>query len=170
MKAITIKEPWAMMIALGETKNETRSWRTNYRGWIAIHAAKSMVGSRLENDTHTLADQLLGDQEMPLGAIVAIAKLTDCIEITKEYTESLTLQERTFGYYKPGYFAWTLEDVCRIDTPIKYKGQQGLFNIDERILQRAITEEGFDKMRQAGITTLKEAKRCAHEIARGGKA
>ncbi|KXG09931.1 hypothetical protein AT864_01491 [Anoxybacillus sp. P3H1B] len=42
MKAITIKQPWATLIALGEKKFETRSWKTNYRGKIAIHAGKTI--------------------------------------------------------------------------------------------------------------------------------
>ena len=40
MKAITLWDPWASLIALGEKKVETRSWRTDYRGPLAIHAAK----------------------------------------------------------------------------------------------------------------------------------
>lgn len=40
MKAITLWQPWASLIAIGAKKYETRSWKTNYRGPIAIHAAK----------------------------------------------------------------------------------------------------------------------------------
>ena len=39
MKAITIWQPWASLIACGAKKYETRSWPTKYRGPIAIHAA-----------------------------------------------------------------------------------------------------------------------------------
>lgn len=42
MKAITIRQPWASLIALGEKKIETRSWQTKYRGPILIHAGKSV--------------------------------------------------------------------------------------------------------------------------------
>lgn len=42
MKAITIKQPWATLIALGEKRFETRSWQTKYRGPIAIHAGKTI--------------------------------------------------------------------------------------------------------------------------------
>ncbi|WP_309145170.1 ASCH domain-containing protein, partial [Brevibacillus sp. HB2.2] len=40
MKAITIHQSWATLIALGEKRFETRGWSTNHRGPIAIHAAK----------------------------------------------------------------------------------------------------------------------------------
>jgi len=42
VKAITIREPWATLVAIGAKQIETRSWPTSYRGPIAIHAAKGM--------------------------------------------------------------------------------------------------------------------------------
>jgi activating signal cointegrator 1 len=42
MKAITIIQPWATLIALGEKKFETRSWATKHRGPLAIHAGKKI--------------------------------------------------------------------------------------------------------------------------------
>ena len=43
MKAITIWQPWAFLLAMGAKQYETRSWETAYRGPIAIHAAKRPV-------------------------------------------------------------------------------------------------------------------------------
>ena len=42
MKVITIKQPWATLIAEGIKKYEFRSWKTNYRGEIYIHASLSL--------------------------------------------------------------------------------------------------------------------------------
>ena len=44
IKAITIYQPWASLKACGAKKFETRGWATNYRGPIAIHAAKQYFG------------------------------------------------------------------------------------------------------------------------------
>jgi hypothetical protein len=41
MKALSLWQPWATLIALKKKQIETRSWRTTYRGPLAIHAAKS---------------------------------------------------------------------------------------------------------------------------------
>ena len=43
MKALTIWQPWAGAAAAGIKHNETRSWYTNYRGPLAIHAAKQSI-------------------------------------------------------------------------------------------------------------------------------
>ena len=40
MKALTLTQPWASLVACGAKTIETRSWRTPYRGPVAIHAAK----------------------------------------------------------------------------------------------------------------------------------
>ncbi len=39
MKALTLWQPWASLIAIGAKSIETRSWATPYRGRLAIHAA-----------------------------------------------------------------------------------------------------------------------------------
>lgn len=43
MKAITIWQPWASLIACGAKQYKTGSWATSYRGPIAIHAAAVKV-------------------------------------------------------------------------------------------------------------------------------
>lgn len=40
MKALTLHQPWASLVAIGAKTIETRSWRTSYRGPLAMHAAK----------------------------------------------------------------------------------------------------------------------------------
>lgn len=98
MKAITVLEPWASLIACGAKKIETRSWSTKYRGRIAIHAAASDrhyplcygepfltaleqfskavdIGGAVEAEYE---DRI----ELEYGKVIAIADLVDCIEVT----------------------------------------------------------------------------------------
>lgn len=44
MKALTLWQPWASLVALGVKTIETRSWSTGYRGPLAIHAASTNAG------------------------------------------------------------------------------------------------------------------------------
>ena len=41
MKLISLWEPWATLLATGQKRIETRSWSTDYRGPVAIHAFKA---------------------------------------------------------------------------------------------------------------------------------
>lgn len=40
MKALTLYQPWASLVAIGAKRIETRSWNTKYRGPLAIHVSK----------------------------------------------------------------------------------------------------------------------------------
>jgi hypothetical protein len=42
MKAITLQQPWASLVAVGAKHIETRAWHTRYRGPLAIHAGQAL--------------------------------------------------------------------------------------------------------------------------------
>ncbi len=48
MKVLTLKQPWATLVAEGIKKYEFRSWKTNYRGKILIHAGTGIDKKELE--------------------------------------------------------------------------------------------------------------------------
>jgi len=94
MKAITIYQPWASLIACGAKRFETRSWATNHRGIIAIHAGARSVTPFLRglikaDDDYALRDFALAYKEtglgmmedLPRGAVIATAELVECRKI-----------------------------------------------------------------------------------------
>lgn len=146
MKAITIKQPWATLIALGLKEFETRSWATKHRGPIAIHAGKSIDKEAFNEPTIYSALVKTGIEsliDLPTGAVIAIANLTECHKITSDYY-SMYEQESAgtdkghlieddewwFGNYEEGRYAWQLSDVQAIE-PVLAKGQLSLWNWDE---------------------------------------
>lgn len=139
MKAITIIQPWATLIALGEKKFETRSWRTHYRGSIAIHAGKQIDLEALT--INEIKDALVRNgitdwTKLPVGAVLAIAELKDCQKSVDTWTDGYILEngvyiyhpEYEFGDFTPGRFAWEMTDVKQLSEPIEAKGRQGLWN------------------------------------------
>ena len=139
MKTITLWQPWASLIATGAKKIETRSWPTKYRGLLAIHASASAPSwvkklrfiepYRSVLYKHNL---LLSADKWPFGKVVATCNLVDCVEITNQFIDGLTEQEKAFGDYTPGRYAWILEDVKKLDPPVPAKGKQGLWNWEGR--------------------------------------
>lgn len=93
IKAISLHQPWASAIAIGAKSIETRDWETGHRGPLAIHAARRLVKSDLAQlaklDCWQAALAPLGDgapltaaalaELLPLGAVVAVAELVDCV-------------------------------------------------------------------------------------------
>jgi len=114
MKAISVWQPWALLLVHGLKKIETRSWLTKYRGPLLIHAAlKELPG--------------LGILNLPRGGIIGTVDLIDCQEINLFNQPSET--ERQYGDYKPGRFMWITENPKAFKKIIPYKGNQRIFNI-----------------------------------------
>jgi hypothetical protein len=139
MKAITIHQPWATLIALGEKQFETRSWATRHRGLLAIHAAKKIDKELCMREPFlSVLDKHGYDVEnLPTGAIVATCTLSNCFEVTgvdQRFAEIsygkrvLDGNELEFGWYEEGRYAWELLDINPVGLPIPAKGQQGLWN------------------------------------------
>ena len=130
MKAITLWEPWATLIALGHKKYETRHWKTRWRGNIAIHAAKRWkpdqinIFNRLRERCPELSDYTIDD--LSFGCVVAACRIVT-IHRTEDVRAGLSLLERVGGNYENGRYAWELEIVRLPPEPIPAKGQQGLW-------------------------------------------
>lgn len=106
MKALSMTQPWATLVAIGAKKIETRSWYTIYRGPLAIHAAKGFPRSAREFTTSPACYMavlaayvpLTGRVELiesqleipmtspayPLGAVIAVCGLAGCFRIDKD--------------------------------------------------------------------------------------
>lgn len=134
MKAITLWQPWASLMAIKAKQYETRSWATTYRGPLAIHAAAKSPQAELElceiepfkSVLHRAG--IVSANELPFGAIIAVATMAECIYINEEFIHTIMgTTECEFGDFEIGRYAWRLENVRRI-MPIPAKGRQRLWN------------------------------------------
>lgn len=101
MKAITVRQPWASLIAAGVKTIETRSWSTKYRGPLAIHAGKAKPDGPWEGGEWAIAWEchppharieafayrhILSDRiDLPRGAVVATCTLADVVPIVDRW-------------------------------------------------------------------------------------
>ena len=123
MKALTIKQPWASLIIEGYKKYEFRSWKTNYRGKILIHA-----GLSLEKDMEERFSEY--NLEYKLGYIIGEADLVDCILVDEELNKKLR-EINPLVYGRSNHvetYGWKLENIKKYDNPIPRKGKLGLWN------------------------------------------
>ena len=126
MKVISIKEPFATLIKENIKNIETRSWKTNYRGEIYIHASKVSDKTR----TQELSD-LTKNLKMNNGNIIAKATLVDCKYMDQKFIKEIKQNETEylFGYYEEGRYAWILKDIKKIK-PIPAKGKLNIWNYE----------------------------------------
>ena len=79
MKILSIRQPWAWLIVAGHKDIENRTWATNLRGEIYIHAGKYVpYESEVEEIESQFKIQLPRDFEV--GGIVGCTTITDCVE------------------------------------------------------------------------------------------
>lgn len=124
MKAITLKQPWASLVANGYKLYEFRSWKTNYRGDILIHAGKGIDVQAMEKVKEL-------DLEYPSSQILAIVCIEDCIKLDDEINEKIYMDNPLIYENKnrTGY-AWKLSNIRKIDCNDIVNGKQGFWNYD----------------------------------------
>lgn len=148
MKAISLWQPWASLIVLGEKEYETRGWATGYRGPLLIHASKRAVLKDLDDaldcpymqkaleqyrpvslvlDLRLTARQ--ARETLPFGKLLGRVDLVDCVPTTKMRND-ITNKEYMFGNYGAGRYAWKMANPVMFDQPIDYAGEQGFFDVD----------------------------------------
>ena len=124
MKALTLKQPWATLVAEGIKKYEFRTWKTNYRGKILIHA-----GTGVDKQEMKKFEKL--NLEYPSKQILAEVDLVDCLLLNDELNKEI-INENNIAYgskIRTGY-AWKLKNVKKINYNKEVKGQLGLWNIE----------------------------------------
>ena len=144
MKAITLWQPWASLIANGTKTIETRSWappRSLLGQRIAIHAS-----ARFDRTVREACVQHLGHltENYPLSVVVATAVLSgfglvsarigrsgEEVYVNRYHHEGsgfVDVPVDPYGDFSPGRWLWFLEDVLRVDPPAPAKGRQGFWN------------------------------------------
>lgn len=176
IRLLTLWQPWASLVAVGVKKMETRSWGTDYRGLVAIHAASrpfrdaELRAIRQEikgADSDKLARfAAMFGKRLPCGAIVAVVKVADCSVMAQnrfgpycwlrdgiKYAPDVL--EQAVGNWEAGRYAWDLQDVRPI-VPLPVRGRQGFPLIRDADLLASLEQRLAET---AHIEKLLEAKR-----------
>ncbi len=144
MKALTIHQPYASLIAAGAKSFETRSWEPSdaqlaIGDLLAIHAGVgghpdpyynpsvvcAMRSARLLPQGHDYPWVKDRDRILPLGSVVAVVRFLGAWSTS----DALIMDhEMPLGDYSEGRFAWSLKLVVQLPEPIPAKGAQRLWN------------------------------------------
>jgi hypothetical protein len=163
-KALSVRQPWAWAIAAGYKPVENRTWKVDYQGWIAIHAAISRVGfddadiwlqelhpdieKRLNDDQIAGDDDLLAidNQLYWFGAIIGVAELAAVVPYdgTLPQIKALNRQAEALGCrsvvpahrWAEGPYCWLLRNAIQFAEVIPCKGQTSLWTLPEELADR----------------------------------
>ena len=131
MKVISITEPYASLIKEQKKLIETRSWKTNYRGPIAIHAGKKIDKSVFEDPFYCdiLNKYGITKDNIVTSAILGVGILSD-IKRTEDLVASISEKEKKLGTYTENRYGWFIKEIRELETPLFYKGSLGLWNLN----------------------------------------
>lgn len=138
IKAITLWQPWATLVAFGLKTIETRRWGTEYRGPLAIHAARAISEAGLallHQDERTrelmAAAGYASLEAMPRGCVVATGELLAVVRLgmfNPTWIETALPREAAWGDFRSGRYAWRLGEMRRLPEPIGVRGERGLWD------------------------------------------
>ena len=124
IRVITLKQPWASLVANGLKIYEFRNMNYSYRGKILIHAGKSFDKDAMER----VKDYNL---DYPTAKILAEVEIVDCIKIDNNFYEMINkLNSPVYGNKKRTGYAWKLENINKINIDKTINGKQGIWYID----------------------------------------
>lgn len=114
MKALSVRQPWASMIAGGRKTIETRTWSTDYRGDLLIVSSKRPKWGGL-----------------PLGQGLCVVELVDCRPMTIEDEPAAQCKMYEYGI---GAYSWCLENIRPVEH-FPVRGQLGLYEVDDQLIR-----------------------------------
>lgn len=118
MKALTVRQPFAYLIAAGIKRIENRTWPTSHRGALAIHAGRSPPDADALDDLGRLGFPIPAG--LTYGAIVAVVELLDCVALAN------LPRDLAGDPFAGGPWCWILADARPVG-PIPCKGKLGLW-------------------------------------------
>ena len=135
VRALTVLQPFASLIADGHKTIELRPWATSYRGLLVIAAGKrEFTGRELGSEMYAKTWGLLPfGAEVPLGRAISLVRLGDIRFAKPEDSEKACYDVELYARERGcrDVHAWVLERVCALDLPVR--GKQGLWRPDDAL-------------------------------------
>jgi activating signal cointegrator 1 len=143
MKVLSMIQPWASLFVLGEVQYETRTWRTNYRGPMAIHTSKKIdkVACGYQIIQEMLGKHGYTADNLPIGMIIGVCTLENCLRVVENNQTWAVLEggrlvsgnDFLLGDYEVGGYVWEVKGMKTLDEYIPAKGQLGLWEYSGEI-------------------------------------
>lgn len=129
MKALSLKQPYAWLIANGFLQVDDRTWGTQYRGPMLIHASKGLYESYYDYLKDITNIPLPDKDKLEYGGIVGVAKLVLCCQPGNMPANIGREQRVHFGGVHDEYFGFLFEQATPLPL-MPCRGKLGIFEVD----------------------------------------
>ena len=122
VRALTLRQPWATLVAEHGKDVENRTWPTRWRGTLLIHAGQGF-------DPGCPPSARRRTPALPAGAFLAAAALTDCHQHRPGCCAST--------WAEPDAYHWVLTGIRPLSVPVPCSGARGLWRPDPELIALA---------------------------------
>ncbi|XP_050225520.1 uncharacterized protein LOC126674999 isoform X2 [Mercurialis annua] len=142
---LTMHQPWASLLVYGIKRIEGRSWPSPIRGRLWIHAAGKVPEEatiKAMEDFYREIYALNGITDIKFPEHYPVSRLLGCVEVVgcvrceelvswEAVPESVRLEGLT-------NFCWLCEQPQKLLVPFEMRGNQGVYNLEKKILEAAV--------------------------------
>ena len=123
MKALSFRQPWAELILQARKTMDLRTYRTDYRGPLAIHASKKV-------ERGACGEHGLDADNLDAGGLVGVVELVDVIPLTEADYEAHRAEHLAGRSFREPMFGWILREPQRLPQRVPTRGRTSLFSVD----------------------------------------
>ncbi|TWU37490.1 Tetratricopeptide repeat protein [Novipirellula aureliae] len=133
LRGLSIRQPYAWAICANLKTIENRTWTTDRRGTIAIHASTSPqnVNEMIRECELELVDR----NWFPYGAIIGLADIVDIASYGPEH------EDDPFAF---GPYCWRMANGRLLKEPLPLKGKLNLFKMPESFQRQILEAESYE--------------------------
>lgn len=141
MKCLSLKQPYAYLLACGIKSIEIRKWNTNFRGEFLIHASKS-INAEAKTVYPVEATNLVKGAIIGKAYIYGVKKYTNRYEFVNDYDKHFSLDKANteLNFKRYGFL---IHNSMLFDKSVPYSGKLGFFEVSSSILDKSSMQESI---------------------------
>lgn len=151
MKALSFRQPWADLIIQGKKRLDLRTWKTSYRGPLAVYASLSVEKEACRGFN-------IDPGELTAGAVIGTVDLVDVIKLDEAAFLARAGEHLHTRSFREPMYGWELANPRPLVEPKPAKGRIKWFDvdIDEPLPSNAVEDVGNEAFEIDKITTPPE--------------
>lgn len=143
--ALSVWQPWAYLIVSGQKTVELRSWPTNHRGEVVIHASRRV-------DEAAISYFAFDVETWPTGVALAVVQLVDVVTWTRQDLTLRRWSHRSWGPYAHGMRGFVFAAPRVLARPVEMMGSRGLFPVPDGAASNIAAQVGMNLSIGSGAT------------------
>ena len=147
VKALSFRQPWAELVLQGKKTLDLRTWRTNYRGTLAVYASSTIEKEFCQKNN-------IDPNQLTTGAVIGLVDLVDVVQLDETQYIARAREHLNIRHFQNPLFGWELANPHLLEKPQTAKGQRRFFEVEIPDREITISSHRFESQPKANIQPL----------------